>query len=123
MFFVGNISKLTKNNKAYRRVIHTGPNAQLVLMSLKPGEEIGYEIHDNTDQFIRIETGTGISVIGLTADEEQVNEYDIQSGSAVAIPAGMWHNIINTGNKPLKLYTVYSPPEHPFDRLQTLKSK
>jgi len=104
--FVTNIEKDTENNNFFRKVIFTAKNSQLVLMSLKPGEEIGTEVHDNLDQFFRFEDGEGKVVI------EGV-EFPVEDGFAVVIPAGTEHNIINTSpNEPLKLYTIYSPPNH-----------
>ncbi len=102
--FIGNIEELTVNNTNFRKVLYTAPNSQLVVMSIPPGEDIGEEVH-NLDQFIRIEAGTGKAVL----NNEQ---YDVKAESAVVVPKGTKHNIINTGQTDLKLYTVYSPPEH-----------
>lgn len=105
--YVTNIEQDTLDNEDYRRVLFTGKNTQLVLMTLKPGEEIGRETHEEHDQFIRIEAGTGLAQ--LNREEHQLGD-----GSAVVIPAGVEHNIINTsGSESLRLYTLYSPPEHP----------
>ena len=103
--FVGDISSLTEENSDYRRVLYTGKNMQLVLTSLRPGEEIGEETHDNIDQFFRIEEGSGEVVInGQTSS--------VKSDYAIVVPAGARHNIKNTGTTPLRLYTIYAPPEH-----------
>lgn len=102
--FVDNIEKLTTENENFRKVLYTAKNSQLVLMSLKPGEEIGEEVH-TLDQFFRIDAGSGKVVIDGT-------ETEISNGSAIVVPAGANHNVINTGDSPLKLYTIYSPPEH-----------
>jgi mannose-6-phosphate isomerase-like protein (cupin superfamily) len=102
--FIDNIEKLTKENNNFRKVLYTGRYSQLVLMSLKPGEEIGEEVH-GLDQFLRIEEGRGKAIVGAL-------EYDIEDGTAIVVPAGTLHNVINTGNIPLKLYTIYSPPNH-----------
>lgn len=100
------LEKRTLENENYREVLFTGPKSQLVLMSLQPGEEIGMEVHDDHDQFIRVEAGNGKAVM----DGE---EFDLADGSAVVIPAGAEHNIVNTSESDkLKLYTIYSPPEH-----------
>lgn len=99
-----NIEKATVENENFRKVLYTAQNSQLVLMCLKPNEEIGKEIHD-LDQFIRIEEGKGRAVLNDV-------EYDIEDGSAIVIPAGVWHNIINGPDENMKLYTIYSPPEH-----------
>lgn len=104
--FVNNIEKLTLANDKFRKVIYTAKHSQLVLMSLLPGEEIGEEVHDTLDQFFRFEKGKGKAVINGV-------ESDISDGSAVIIPAGTKHNIINTSQiDSLKLYTIYSPPNH-----------
>jgi len=103
--YVVNIEKATKANKNFRQVLYTAKNSQLVLMSLKPGEEIGEEVHQ-LDQFIRLEEGEGKAVL----DDR---EHKIGAEYAIVIPAGMKHNIINTSaEKEMKLYTIYSPPEH-----------
>jgi len=102
--FVGNIESLTTDNSDFRRVVYTGKNIQLVLMALKPGEDIGAEVHD-VDQFFRIEAGTGEAVI----NEKRT---PIGPESAVVVPAGARHNIVNTGQSPLQLYTLYAPPHH-----------
>jgi mannose-6-phosphate isomerase-like protein (cupin superfamily) len=104
--FITNIERATIDNIDYRRVLFTGRNTQLVLMAVGPGEEIGLETHDEHDQFIRVESGTGVVVL----DGEQ---HSLEDGSAVVIPAGVRHNVINTSkDTPLRLYTLYSPPEH-----------
>lgn len=104
--FVTGIEKRTKKNSDFRHVLYTGKRSQLVLMSLKPGEEIGMEVHKTRDQFFRFEKGTGKAVIDGV-------EHRIRDGSAVIVPAGARHNIINTSkSSDLKMYTIYSPPEH-----------
>ncbi len=104
--FVGKIEKETLKNDDFRRVLYTGKYSQLVLMSLKPGEEIGEEVHDDVDQFFRFEDGKGLVVIDDV-------EHDVKDGMAVVVPSGAKHNVINTSKKnDLKLYTIYSPPEH-----------
>lgn len=103
--FINNIEKLTLENEDFRRVLYTGKHSQLVLMSLKPGQEIGEEIH-HLDQFLRCEAGKGKAVIDGV-------EHDFTDGVAVVVPAGAKHNFINTSpDADLKLYTIYSPPEH-----------
>ena len=105
--YVTNIEQDTLENEDYRRVLFTGRNTQLVLMTLPPGEEIGRETHDEHDQFIRVESGTGSVVLNG-------EEHRLEDGVAVVIPAGIEHNVINTSSdEPLRLYTLYSPPEHP----------
>lgn len=101
-----NIEEETQKNEYFRAVLHTAPNSQLVVMSLLPNEDIGVEIHDDGDQFIRIESGEGKAIV-------DGQEYILADGSAVIIPAGAEHNITNTsGENKLKLYTIYSPPHH-----------
>ena len=100
------LEKEALKNKDFRRVLYTGKHSQLVLMSLKPGEEIGEEVHTNVDQFFRFEKGEGVVIIDGVKNR-------VQNGSAVVVPAGARHNVINTSKKSeLKLYTIYSPPEH-----------
>lgn len=104
--FKTNIERDTLKNKNFRKVIYTGANSQLVLMSLKPKEEIGLETHPENDQFLRFEGGTGRVVI----DD---SKYSVKDGDAVVIPAGAKHNVVNTSaTDELKIYTIYSPPHH-----------
>ena len=103
--FKGNIEKKTLDNDNFRKVSYTGSHLQLVLMCLKPGEEIGEEIHENNDQFFRFESGSG----KCTIDE---NNYQVTDGDAILVPAGAKHNVINTGDEPFKMYTIYGPPNH-----------
>lgn len=102
--YVINIEKAAKENENFRKVLYTAKNSQLVLMTLKAGEEIGEEVH-KLDQFIRIEQGEGRAVLDGV-------EYKIEDGSAIVIPAGSRHNVINDSGAEMKLYTIYSPPEH-----------
>jgi peroxiredoxin/mannose-6-phosphate isomerase-like protein (cupin superfamily) len=105
--YVTNIERDSVRNADFRRVLYTGPNTQLVLMTLRPREEIGLEAHKAHDQFIRVEQGTG--VVRLNGEERP-----LQDGTAIIIPAGVSHNVVNTSTQaPLRLYTLYSPPEHP----------
>ena len=102
-----NIEEKSLKNSHFREVLFTTPGLQLVVMSLEPGEEIGLETHDGINQFIRVESGRGKALLNE-------KEYELEDGSAVVIPAGVEHNIINTSRQEsLKLYTIYSPPEHP----------
>jgi mannose-6-phosphate isomerase-like protein (cupin superfamily) len=103
--FHTNIEEDTLDNDKFRKVLYTGKHTQLVLMTLKPGEEIGKEVHETIDQFFRFEAGTGKAIING-------NEYNLSDGDAIIIPAGSQHNIINTGNVALQMYTLYSPPNH-----------
>lgn len=102
----GEIEKLTVENENFRQVLYTGKHSQLVLMSLRPSEEIGMEVHNENDQFFRFEKGVGKVVI-------DGNEYSVKDGDAIVVPAGAEHNVINVSDsEPLKLYTIYSPAHH-----------
>lgn len=106
-----NVEKLTLENDNFRKVVFTGKHSQLVLMSLKPGEDIGWEAHPDTDQFIRLEQGTAKVEFG--SKKSQVDETKtVEADWAIIVPAKTWHNLTNTGDDAVKLYTVYSPPEH-----------
>jgi mannose-6-phosphate isomerase-like protein (cupin superfamily) len=116
--YIGSIEKLALKNKNYRQVVFTGEHAQLVLMCLQPGEEIGKEMHPKVDQFFRIEEGDAKFVFG--AKEEHL----VHAGDAVVVPAGTFHNVINASPaKPLKLYTLYTPPQHPDGTIQKTKAE
>ena len=103
--FIDNIEDRTSKNRDFRHVAFTGPHMQLVLMTLLPGQEIGEEIHHDTDQFFRVEEGSGeVWMDGVSTR--------IDDDTVIVIPAGARHNIVNTGHKPLKMYTIYAPPHH-----------
>lgn len=118
--FVVNIHQAAKQNKNYRTALWTGKHFQVTLMSINVGDDIGLEVHPTTDQFIRIEEGQGLVQMGDSRDnlDFQVMAYD---DYAIMIPAGKWHNVTNTGNRPLKVYVIYAPPEHPFGTVQKTK--
>lgn len=119
--FVTNIDSAVMRNNNYRRALWTGKHLQLTLMSIPIGGEIGLEIHPDTDQFIRIENGYGLAMMG--SDKNKLNyQRPVRSGFAVFVPAGTWHNILNTGRTPLKIYTVYAPPHHPHGTVQATKA-
>ncbi|VVB97906.1 Cupin domain protein [uncultured archaeon] len=104
--FATNLEKETLKNADFRRVLYTGKHSQLVLMCLKPGEEIGAEVHETIDQFFRFEAGEGL----VTIDAQK---YKVRDGDCAIVPSGSRHNVINTSKtEELKLYTIYSPPEH-----------
>ncbi len=112
-----NLAQASMANTYFRRVLFTGPKSQLVLMTLHPGEDIGLEMHPNTDQFIRVESGRGRAVI-------DGQNYDLEYGSAIVIPAGAVHNVINTSQDAmLKLYTIYTPSEHPDGTVHKTKAE
>ena len=119
--FVVNIDQATKQNNNYRTALWTGKYFQVTLMSINVGEDIGLEVHQATDQFIRIEEGQGLVQMGDSRDnlDFQVMAYN---DYAIMIPAGKWHNVTNTGNHPLKVYVIYAPPEHPYGTVQETKA-
>lgn len=109
--WTADIQKLTKDNENFRTVVYTGKHTQLTLMCLRPGEDIGWESHGHLDQFLRLEQGTARLDLGNT--EDGVDEsHDISDDWALIVPAGIWHNVTNTGDDDVKLYSLYSPPEH-----------
>ena len=110
------IERQTTDNGDFRRVLYTGKNLQLVLMSLPPGCDIGAEVHDDRDQFFRFEAGRG----QVDIDD---NCYDVADGSAIIVPAGARHNVRNVGDQPLQLYTLYGPPEHKDAIVQATKKE
>lgn len=114
--YCDNIEKITAANGAFRRVLYTGQHLQLVLMTLQPGEEIGAEVHADRDQFFRFEEGAGQVDIDQTS-------YSVEEGSGVIVPAGARHNVRNTSQRPLKLYTLYGPPEHKDGIVQSTKAE
>ena len=113
--FIADIEAQTIENRDFRRVVYTGEHSQLVLMALPPGEEIGEEVHEDIDQFFRVEKGTGEVMI----DGQRT---PIEDGSAIVVPSGARHNVRNTGRVPLQLYTLYSPPHHEDGTVQHTKA-
>ena len=103
--YIQNIEEVTKENSNFRKVLYTAKHSQLVVMSLKPGEDIGTEVHDDIDQFIRIEQGKGKAILDGV-------ETQIEDDFAIVVPAGTEHNFVNESDEEMKLYTIYSPPEH-----------
>lgn len=115
--YVSNIEKDTFENENFRKVVYTAKHSQLVLMALKPGEEIGKEVHSENDQFFRFEKGKGKVII-------DGNEYEVSDGFAVVVPAGAKHNVVNTSDtEPLKLYTIYSPAHHKDKIIKSTKQE
>lgn len=110
--WVDDIEEATLENTDFRRVLFTGRHTQLTVMRLAPGEEIGLEMHDHLDQFIRIEQGKARVTLGKSEDRID-EEHEVEDDWAVIVPGGVWHNVMNTGTDDLKLYSLYSPPEHP----------
>lgn len=118
--FTVNIEEITLQNKNFRTVLWTGEHMQLTLMSINPGEDIGLEIHPEIDQFLRIEEGQGIVKMGDNEDNLDYQE-DVFDNFAFIIPAGKWHNLLNTGTRALKLYSIYAPPQHPNGTIHKTK--
>lgn len=115
-----NIDKATKQNTNFRTALWTGEHFQVTLMSIDVGDDIGLEIHPDTDQFIRIEDGQGIVKMGKSKDNLEF-QANARNDFAIIIPAGTWHNVINTGTKPLKVYSIYAPPKHPRGTVHVTK--
>lgn len=120
--FTININAATKQNNTYRTAIWTGKHLQVTLMSIRPGEDIGLEMHPDVDQFLRVEQGDGIVQMGKQRDNLNFVR-KAEDDSAIIIPAGTWHNLTNTGRIPLKLYSIYAPPNHPFGTVHRTKEE
>jgi mannose-6-phosphate isomerase-like protein (cupin superfamily) len=118
--FSVDIEQATLNNDNYRRTLWTGPNLQLTLMSIQAGDDIGLEVHPSNDQFLRIEQGAGEVQMG-TSQNNLTYSQQVYDGFAVFVPAGTWHNIINTGKSPMKIYAIYAPPHHPHGTVHETK--
>lgn len=119
--FVVDIEEASKQNTAFRTALWTGKHLQVTLMSIGVGEDIGLEVHPNLDQFIRIESGQGIVRMGDRKDRLDF-EARVSDDYAIIIPAGKWHNLINTGRTPIKLYSIYAPPQHPHGTVHRTKA-
>lgn len=119
--FVVNIEEATKGNNTFRTAVWTGDHLQVTVMSIKPGEDVGLEVHPNVDQFIRLEEGEGLVQMGETKDKVTFQRR-VADDDAIMVPAGIWHNLINTGGEAIKLYTIYAPPEHPFGTVHQTKA-
>ena len=119
--WVADIEQATLDNTNFRTALWTGEHTQLTVMQIGVGEDIGLEAHPDNDQFIRIEQGKARVEIGPT--EDQVEEtHDVEDDWAIIIPAGTWHNVVNTGDRDLKVYSLYSPPEHPPNTVHRTKA-
>ncbi|MDD3706212.1 MAG: cupin domain-containing protein [Clostridiaceae bacterium] len=119
--FVVNINEASKQNNNFRTALWTGRHLQVTLMSINVGEDIGLEIHPDIDQFIRIEEGMGIVKMGDRKDKLDFQR-KVRDDFAFVVPAGTWHNLINTGNIPIKLYSIYAPPQHPRGTVHKTKA-
>lgn len=118
--YVVNIEELTLQNETFRTAAWTGPQLQMTLMAIQPGEDIGLEVHDDHDQFLRIEQGTARVEMGPT--ETELTAQNAEDDFAIFVPAGTWHNIINTGDDVLKLYSIYAPAEHAHGTVHETKA-
>ena len=120
--WVDNVERVTLDNGNFRTVVYTGEHTQLTVMRLGPGEEIGWEAHPHLDQFLRIEQGD--ARLDLGSGEDAVDEqHQLSDDWAIIVPAGVWHNVINTGSTDVKLYSLYSPPEHPAGTIHRTKAE
>ena len=119
--WVDDIERATKDNSNFRTVLFTGKHLQLTVMSLAVGENIGWEMHDHLDQFLRIEAGRGTLKLGTSADDV-AEEHAVSDDWAMIIPAGTWHDVVNEGDSELKLYSVYAPPDHPAGTVHVTKA-
>ena len=119
--WVGDVEQATLGNDTFRTVLFTGEHTQLTVMRLGPGEDIGREAHSHLDQFLRIEQGSARVELGRS--EDVIDEtHDVEDDWAIIVPAGVWHNVVNTGSGEVKLYSLYSPPEHPDGTVQKTKA-
>ena len=119
--FVVNLEQYTRQNSNFRMALWTGKNLQLTLMSINVGEDIGLERHQYLDQFLKIEQGEGLVMMGQNRDNLDFQRR-ASAGSAIFVPAGTWHNLKNVGNRPIKLYSIYAPPQHPKGTIHRTKA-
>ena len=119
--YVDDIEQATLDNEHFRQVLFTGSQLQLTVMTIPPGGEVGLEMHEGLDQFIRVESGSAEVTLGRTKDSRD-ETHQVSDDWAAIIPGGTWHNVVNTGDEPLKLYSLYSPPEHPDGTVHETKA-
>jgi len=119
--YVANIEEATLANSNYRTTLWTGKNLQVTLMAIQPGHDIGLEVHPTTDQFLRIEEGKATVYLGDS--KENLHSWEANNDDAVIVPAGTWHNLVNSGDTPLKVYSIYAPPQHPHGTMHTTKEE
>jgi mannose-6-phosphate isomerase-like protein (cupin superfamily) len=119
--WVDNIEKVTVSNTNFRTVVYTGKHSQLTVMSIPPGGEVGWEAHDHLDQFLRLEQGKARLVFGKMQDQAD-ESYEVEDNWAFIVPAGVWHNVLNTGDEDVRLYSIYSPPAHPDGTVHRTKA-
>jgi len=120
--WIDNIEKLTRDNTNFRTVVYTGGHNQLTVMSVPPGGEVGWEAHPHLDQFLRLEQGKARVDLGLSRDGVD-ESHEIEDDWALIVPAGVWHNVVNIGEEDVKLYSIYSPPEHPDGTVHRTKAE
>ena len=119
--FVANIEAATLENTNYRTTLWTGVNLQVTLMAIQPGHEIGLEVHDTHDQFLRIEQGQ--ATVSMGPSQTDLKVWQASNDDAVIVPAGTWHNLVNNGDIPLKVYSIYGPPQHPHGTVHVTKEE
>ena len=119
--YVVNIEELTLENENFRTAAWTGANMQMTLMTIQPGDDIGLEVHEDHDQFLRIEQGFATVLMGDS--EATLDSWDAEDDYAIFVPAGKWHNVVNTGDQPLKLYSIYAPAEHAHGTIHVTKEE
>lgn len=117
--FVANIEHATLKNENYRTTFWTGKNLQVTLMSIQPGHDIGLEVHADNDQFLRIEEGKAMVYMGES--RQSLRSWEASNDDAVVVPAGTWHNLVNAGDVPLKIYSIYAPPHHKHGTIHATK--
>lgn len=120
--FMADISRATRDNTNYRAALWTGDHLQTTLMSIPAGGEIGLEVHPDTDQFLRVESGRGTAMMGPRRDDLNYRG-PVNDNTAVFVPAGTWHNVVNTGYRPLQLYAIYAPPHYPHGTVHVTKAQ
>jgi mannose-6-phosphate isomerase-like protein (cupin superfamily) len=120
--FVTNIEAATLANDRYRTTLWTGAHLQMTVMAIEPGHDIGLEVHEDSDQFLRLEVGRGRVQMGPTADDLPFDR-EVEDDWVVLVPAGTWHNITNIGDQTMKLYALYAPPEHPHGTVHATKAE
>lgn len=116
---VTNIEKITEDNTNFRTTLWTGKNLQITLMSIEVGEEIGREVHEDHDQFLRLEQGK--ASVYMESKDGQMQTWEAEDGDAIVVPAGTWHNLVNSGDVALRLYSIYAPPQHPHGTVHVTK--
>lgn len=120
--WVDDIERVTIENTNYRTTLFTGAHSQLTVMSIPPGGEVGWEVHDHLDQFLRLERGK--ARVDFSTSGDKVGEsHEVEDDWAVVVPAGIWHNLVNIGDEDMKLYSIYSPPEHPAGTIHSTKAE